>query len=160
MQWEYQLMSNLKHIKHLSLYETPDESPGYLLWRVSVRWRSAIEHALKPLHLTHPQFVILATLSWLTQDGALVNQAEVGQLAGLDPNTTSQILRGLEKKSIIQRIALQDERSKNPVLTEQGKNMLAQALPIVEKIDIQFFNTLNDLELKQLKDSFKTLLIK
>lgn len=151
-------MSNLKHIKHLSLYETPDESPGYLLWRVSVRWRSAIERALKPFHLTHPQFVILATLHWLTKDGAVVNQAEVGYFAGLDPNTTSQIIRGLEAKCLINRVALQDERSKNPILTEQGKNVLVQALPTVEKIDAQFFELLKNTELNELKGLFKQLM--
>src|SRR3990172_12382089 len=105
------------NFKHISIHTTPDESPGYLLWRVSMQWRSSIEKVLKPFHLTHPQFVILAALGWLTKDGNTVNQLDIGRMAGLDPNTTSQILRGLDTKKLIKRIHSVDARSKNPIVT-------------------------------------------
>lgn len=54
------------------------------------------------MNLTHPQFVVLATLGWLTRTGDRVTQAAVGKMAGLDPNTTSQILKGLEQKGLIE----------------------------------------------------------
>lgn len=126
----------------LSLHATPDESPGYLLWRVSTQWRSAIEIILKPLDLTHPQFVILTTTAWLTKNGDLINQAEVGKAAGLDPNTTSQILRVLQAKNFIKRIRSIDERSKSPVLTTKGSKILEEALPAVEQEDAKFFAVL------------------
>jgi DNA-binding MarR family transcriptional regulator len=149
-----------KHIdfKHISLFQEPTESPGYLLWRVSIKWRSAIEKALKPLNLTHPQFVVLAVLAWLTKDGNKVSQAEVGKIAGLDPNTTSQILRGLEDKKLIKRIQSVDERSKNPVLTATGTKVLAQAMPAVEREDELFFEKLKKNEVKNLVNCFEKLL--
>ena len=43
----------------------PDESPGFLLWRVTLRWQRVIAAALRPLGLTHVQFVLLASVWWL-----------------------------------------------------------------------------------------------
>ncbi len=124
-------------------FEQPEESPGYLLWQLSMQWRTTIEDVLRPLGLTHPQFVILASLGWLTRKGGKVSQAQIGKSASLDPNTTSQILRGLEAKKLIKRTHLLDERSKNPHLTETGSNLLAKALPLVEQTDANFFSNLS-----------------
>lgn len=138
-------------------FEHPEESPGYLLWRVSTQWRSAIESVLKPLGLTHPQFVILASLGWLTRRGGAVSQIQIARSASLDPNTTSQILRGLETKKLIKRKYLSDERSKNPVLTEIGSSLLAEALPLIEKTDKKFFSILSSHDLKILLKVFQQL---
>lgn len=150
-------MNKSVDFKHISLYEGPEESPGYLLWKVSTRWRSAIEKALKPLNLTHPQFVILASLAWLTKDNYKVSQVTIGKMVELDPNTTSQILRGLERKKFIKRIQSVDERSKNPIITTSGSQTLSKALPAVEQADKQFFERLKKPELKKLIQSFQTL---
>lgn len=139
-------------------FEQPEGSPGYLLWKISTQWRSAIENVLKPLGLTHPQFVILASLGWLTRRGNKVTQAQIGRSASLDPNTTSQILRGLEAKKLIKRTQLSDERSKNPVLTDAGSTLLAKALPAIEKADAQFFSALSANESKSLLCIFQALL--
>lgn len=144
--------------KHISEFQLPGESPGYLLWRVSIAWRNTIEKTLKDFGLTHPQFVVLAALGWLTQGGKKVSQADVGKMAGLDPNTTSQILRGLERKKLIKRVQKVDERSKNPTLTETGIDILSQAMPAVEKADESFFATINPKELVSLNQLFQKLM--
>jgi DNA-binding MarR family transcriptional regulator len=124
----------------ISTYNKAEESPGLLLWKASTRWRRAIETALQPYDLTHPQFVLLATIGWLTRDGGKTTQVEVGKFAELDPNTTSQILRNLQKKGLIERQPGSDERSKSPVLTAAGVALLSQALPAVEAADRHFFS--------------------
>jgi DNA-binding MarR family transcriptional regulator len=134
-----------------SHFATPEESPGFLLWRASISWRRAIESVLKPLGLTHPQFVILATVGWLTRKNEMVSQIEISKQAGLDPNTTSQILRSLEAKKLIKRSHAKDERSKHPILTPHGTDLLAKALPAVEKADAQFFALINLNEIKAMK---------
>ncbi|MGB8468318.1 MAG: MarR family transcriptional regulator [Candidatus Babeliales bacterium] len=143
--------------KHISVYQKPEESPGLLLWRVSTQWRYAIENTLKPLGLTHPQFVILATTAWLTKNGDVVSQVDIGRMADLDPNTTSQILRGLEKKNLITRLHSEDEKHKNPVLTSQGTQMLTEAMPAVERSDSAFFSQLTETELRMLIATFQKL---
>ncbi len=143
-------MKEKLNFKKISQHDTPQQSPGFLLWHVSTSWRRSIEAVLKSLDLTHPQFVVLATLGWLTQDGTLVTQREVGVLAGLDPNTMSQIIQGLENKQLIKRVSSSDARAKHPQLTLQGSKLLTQALPLVEDKDHQFFNKLSSKELETL----------
>jgi DNA-binding MarR family transcriptional regulator len=122
----------------VSVHTGPEESPGYLLWKVSSIWRRAIEAVLRPLGLTHPQFVILASIGWLTKEGKEIQQVEIARFSGLDPNTTSQILRSLHAKKLIRR-GHSEGRSKSPSLTAAGAKLLQKALPEVEKTDSAFF---------------------
>lgn len=130
------------NFKEISVHDTPDRSPGFLLWHISTAWRGSIEVMLKSIGLTHPQFVILATLGWLTRKGDRITQATVGKMAGLDPNTVSQIMRGLEQKELIMREKSSDGRAKNPILTVRGSDILKKAMPAVEAKDAEFFNNL------------------
>jgi DNA-binding MarR family transcriptional regulator len=150
-------MNNKIAFKHISVHDAPEQSPGFLLWQISISWRTAIESVLKPMNLTHPQFVVLATLGWLTQNGERVTQAAVGKMAKLDPNTISQILRGLELKKWIKRKQSADVRAKNPELTSKGAEFLAKALPAVEKADAQFFKKLNTQEVRNMMEIFEKL---
>lgn len=129
--------------KKISKFTGPEDSPGYLLWRVSTKWRRVIEEALKPLGLTHPQFVVLATVGWLTRNHENTTQVAVSRQAGLDPNTTSQVLKGLQTKGLIQRVQTTDDRSKHPTLTQKGNEILSKAMPVVEAKDTQFFEILH-----------------
>lgn len=137
-------MTNTTDFNRISTYPTPKESPGFLLWRVSIRWRRAIETALKPFDLTHPQFVILATTGWLTKEGQKISQLDVSRLSGIDPNTISQILRGLQAKGLINRYHSHNEKGKNPNLTPEGVGRLSKALPAVEEADAKFFASLEN----------------
>lgn len=132
--------------KKISHFEGPEQSPGFLLWQVSTKWRREIEAALATLNLTHPQFVLLASLGWLTRHHKDVTQVELARHCGTDVNMTSQVLRSLEQKGYIERHRREgDERSKLPKLTEMGAKLVEQAIPLVEKVDDDFFGKL-DLE--------------
>lgn len=41
-----------------------EESPGLLLWQVSISWQRQIKTKLDPYGISHAQFVILAVLLW------------------------------------------------------------------------------------------------
>lgn len=141
----------------ISVHAGPKESPGFLLWRISTAWRSRIEGVLKTLGLTHPQFVVLAATGWLNQEGD-TTQASIGKMAGLDPNTTSQIIKGLEKKGLIKREQSSDGRAKNVSLTLKGSEILKLALPAVEKADTEFFSPLTKQEGDALIGLFQKLI--
>lgn len=136
-------MKRTANFNEISVHSSAEESPGFLLWQVSTLWRRSIEAVLKPLGLTHPQFVILATTGWLTRNGEKASQADIGRHAALDPNTTSQILRSLQIKGLVKRSAITNERSKHPVLTSTGVQSLAKAMPAVENADAAFFSSIN-----------------
>lgn len=143
--------------KKISVHEGPKQSPGFLLWHISTSWRSAVEAVLKTFGLTHPQFVVLATTGWLTRNGDLITQVATGKMAGLDPNTNSQIIKGLEKKNLIQRTPSSDARAKNVSLTAKGSAALNQALPAVEQADGQFFKVLTKSETESLIALFQKI---
>jgi DNA-binding MarR family transcriptional regulator len=127
----------------ISRFEGPEQSPGFLLWQASTKWRRAVEQALAPLDLTHPQFVLLANLGWLTREDVHVSQIELARHCSVDVNMTSQILRSLEKKGYIERHRCEgDERSRFPKLTGKGAKLVEKAIPLVEKADTDFFNVL------------------
>jgi MarR family transcriptional regulator, organic hydroperoxide resistance regulator len=126
----------------VSRHEGPDDSPGFLLWRASLEWRRSIERALAPLELTQPQFVVLAALGWLTRKDQSVRQADVGRHTGIDPNTMSQILRGLEKRKLISRRQHAHDRGKFPRLTVSGQALVGRAVGLVEGVDHRFFGIL------------------
>jgi DNA-binding MarR family transcriptional regulator len=148
------------NFKNVSTHDTPDRSPGFLLWHVSTAWRGSIEFILKSMNLTHPQFVILATLGWLTRKGDRVTQAAIGKMAGLDPNTVSQVIRGLEHKELVMREKSSDGRAKNPILTIKGSEIIKRALPAVETKDAEFFHTLTEEEKKCMLGIFQKLIPK
>jgi len=150
-------MNERNNIEKITSFKTPQESPGYLLWCVSVAWRSSIEATLKPLDLTHPQFVVLASTAWLTKDGNHINQLDISKASELDPNTTSQVLRGLEAKKYIKRKQTVNERSKNPTLTNLGSSVLDKALPAVEAADAKFFEILASKEMSTLIKIFQKI---
>ena len=124
----------------------PDDSPGFLLWHVTLRWQRDIAAALAPLDLTHVQFVLLATTWWLNSRGEDPNQLTLARQAGTDVKMTSQVLRKLEAKGLIRReVDTADTRAKRLHVTSRGSELAVQALAAVESADARFFYPVTDL---------------
>jgi DNA-binding MarR family transcriptional regulator len=118
----------------------PDESPGFLLWHVTLRWQRDMAAALAPLDLTHVQFVLLASAWWLNSRDQHPNQLAVARHAGTDVKMTSQVLRTLEVKGLIQReVDAADTRAKLIRVTDRGAGLAVRALAAVEAADAAFF---------------------
>jgi len=130
-------MTQIDNFNEISIHPAAEESPGFLLWQVSTLWSRSTTAALKSLGLSHPQFVILATIDWLT--GKEASQEEIGRQVVLDPKTTSHLLRSLQVKGLIMTSHTSDERSNYPQLTPAGVEVLAKALPLVQSADAAFF---------------------
>ena len=117
----------------------PGQSPGFLLWKVSNAWQRRQRAALQPLGLTHAQFVILATATWFAA-AETITQARIAQLAGVDPMTTSQVLRTLEAAGLVERRPHpHDPRANAIVVTRAGRNKARAAIVVVEDTDAAFF---------------------
>lgn len=138
-------MTRFIDFEELSLYPEADQSPGFLLWRVHLMWKRKVEAALTAHDLTHVQFVLIAGLGYLAKDGAAVPQNDLAKLTYCDVTMASQVLRGLEKKGLIQRVHKEgDARAKYSTLTGQGLAKLKGAIKDVEAVDEKFFNVLGD----------------
>lgn len=124
----------------------PDESPGFLLWRVTLRWQRAMVAALRPFGLTHVQFVLLASAWWLTRvAGEKPSQRRLAEHAATDPMMTSQVLRVLESRGLVTRQTdTHDSRALKLGVTERGAKLAKEAVLVVEAADAEFFTAAGD----------------
>jgi DNA-binding MarR family transcriptional regulator len=121
--------------------EKAEESSGFLLWQVTNLWQREIKKALEQYGLTHSQFVLMASIHWLTIHEKDVTQIVLSAHTKIDPMTTSTVLRTLQKKELIQRQEhLTDTRAKTVRLTDEGIKMIKEAVVTVEKFDKDFFS--------------------
>jgi DNA-binding MarR family transcriptional regulator len=123
----------------------PEDSPGFLLWHVTLRWQRTMVAALAPLDLTHVQFVLLATTWWLNSRGEDPNQLGLARQAGTDVKMTSEVLRKLEAKGLIVRtVDTADTRARRLRVTSLGAELAVRALAVVETADAGFFRATED----------------
>lgn len=93
-----------------------------------------------PLGLTHVQFVLLACAWWLNGQGERPNQLTLARQAGTDVKMTSQVLRALEGKGLVEReVDPADTRAKRLRVTEAGAELAPRAMAAVERADARFF---------------------
>ncbi|HHG84581.1 MAG TPA: MarR family transcriptional regulator [Bacteroidetes bacterium] len=124
-------------------FKRPEESPGYLLWQVTMSWQRKIKKELDKLEITHTQFVLMAALAWLLKQRDTVTQVEIAKHSNTDRMMVSKVLRTLQKKGLITRKEHEtDTRAKKISLTAAGSAILKQALFSVEKVDVEFFSVL------------------
>src|SRR5690242_18984088 len=125
-------------------HDSADESPGLLLCQVTNRWQAAQRAALKPFDITHVQFVLLATLTYLQASGQ-VTQKSLADMAATDPMMTSQVLRALESRNLVHGPAHPtDRRARAVAVTEAGRDLANAAVVAVEACDAEFFAGLGD----------------
>jgi DNA-binding MarR family transcriptional regulator len=118
----------------------PNDSPGFLLWHATLRWQRGIAQALAPLDLTHVQFVLLACTWWLNEQGERPTQIALAAQAGTDIKMTSQVVRSLERKGLIEReVDAADTRARRLHVTKRGTQLAPRAIAIVEQVDSEFF---------------------
>jgi DNA-binding MarR family transcriptional regulator len=129
-----------------SAYDAPEQSPGFLLWRVTLSWQRQMRAALAPHELTHVQFVLLASLWWLQEHGdPQPTQVQLADQAGTDLMMTSQVVRKLEQRGLLTRAPdASDSRARRLRLTPAGAALLAGALADVEATDQGYFAVLGD----------------
>ena len=125
--------------------EKAEDSTGFLLWQVTNLWQREIKKALENYDLTHAQYVLLASIHWLTLQGKDVTQILLSSHTKIDPMTTSTVLRTLQAKGLLKRQEhLTDTRAKNVALTDAGKEMVKNAVVAVEDFDRAFFQSLGE----------------
>ncbi len=121
-------------------YKSPEDAPGFLLYKVYTYWHREIRRSLRPLGLTHAQFVFLANAHWMEQRSDELTQSDIARRTEMDVMMTSNVLRKLEKKGLLNRTPhSRDTRAKVISLTPRGREVLAQAVKVVEDFDHRFF---------------------
>jgi len=126
-------------------FKNAEDSSGFLLWQVTNLWQRKIKKALEPFNLTHSQFVLMASMHWLSIQKQELTQIVLSNHTKIDPMTTSTVLRTLQTKGLVKRQEhLTDTRAKTVVLTDAGTELVKKAVVAVEKFDNDFFSLLNE----------------
>jgi len=137
-----------------------EDGSGFLLWQVTTSWQRGIKKALDDIQITHPQFVLLASLLWLSKQKKNVTQIDLSQHSQIDQMTTSMVIRTLQKKGFIERQEHPvDTRAKIVMLTDSGEIIVKKAVKIIEAFDADFFKPLGE-KTQKFNKSLLTLLYK
>jgi DNA-binding MarR family transcriptional regulator len=107
-------------------------TPGFLLWRLTMKWRAAVDRAVAPLGLTHAQYSLLASLYGMVRSGERPSQRRLADHTGLEPIYVSKLVRALERAGLVERAGdPSDTRAVRLTLTTRGTNAVGQAIDIV-----------------------------
>jgi DNA-binding MarR family transcriptional regulator len=124
-----------------------EASTGLIFIRVYNKWHTTIKQKLRKLGITHPQFVVLTSLNFLSQSDENITQVRIAKMADMDVMSISQIITGLEKKGFVTRsVNANDSRANQVKLLPKGQEIVKAALPVVEKTDEIFFGVLQENE--------------
>ena len=108
---------------------------GYLVWRLSIKWRVAVDRALAPLGLTHAQYVLLASTHGMNSRGATPSQRELADHTGLEALYVSKLARALEAAGLMTRTRdAADSRTVRLTLTDQGRSTVQPAIAAVQSL--------------------------
>ena len=99
------------------------------------------DDAFRPVNLTNGQFSLLMSLNRPQPPG----MGPVAELLGMDRTTLTAALKPLERRGFVTiRPDPSDRRSRLLTLTAQGKQQLARAMPIWERISEELESLLPD----------------
>jgi DNA-binding MarR family transcriptional regulator len=109
---------------------------GYLVWRLLLKWRAAMDRELAPLGLTHARFSLFASLYALSQAGRRPSQRELADFSGLEPVFISRLARALEQGGLVERDPHPaDPRAVQLRITQRGLEVITTAIDVVQRLD-------------------------
>ncbi|MFE0705025.1 MarR family winged helix-turn-helix transcriptional regulator [Streptomyces sp. NPDC058872] len=113
--------------------EAESATAGFLVWRLSMKWRVAVDRAVAPLGLTHAQYALLGSLYGMGRSGKRPSQRELADHVGLEALYVSKLARTLEAGGLVTRSRdPKDPRALQVTLTEQGYEVTRRAVEVVQ----------------------------
>jgi MarR family transcriptional regulator, organic hydroperoxide resistance regulator len=113
-------------------------TPGSIVWRLSMKWRAAVDRAVAPLGLTHAQYSVLASLFGMERAGQRPSQRQLADHTGLEPLYVSKLARALERAGLITRaVDPTDSRAVRLSITRHGRDVVVRAIAVVAELQEQ-----------------------
>lgn len=135
-------------------------TPGFLVWRLSMKWRVAVDRAVAPLGLTHARYSLLSSLYGMQQSGLRPSQRQLADHTGLEPLYVSKLARTLEAAGLIERNQdANDPRAVQLSLTTNGRELTDRAIEIVRQRLDELLAPLGGLEGSRTKSLSRELMI-
>jgi MarR family transcriptional regulator, organic hydroperoxide resistance regulator len=121
-------------------------TPGFLIWRLAMKLRVAVDRALAPLDLTHAQYSLLASLYGMQRSGRRPSQRELADHTGLEPLYVSKLARTLEAAGLVERVQHPDDtRAVQLSLSTKGEDVVGRAITTVQTLQQQLMTPLGGL---------------
>lgn len=109
--------------------EDSNDDIGYLIWKVSKYWQRGKLRLLGEFGLTGSQLELLGAIYHMSRENTEATQIILSQETGIDPMTTSTILRNLQKKGLIsRRESATDTRARIVEVTKSGSELFERAI--------------------------------
>ncbi|MEV0182337.1 MarR family transcriptional regulator [Streptomyces sp. NPDC050625] len=122
-------------------------TPGFLVWRLSMKWRVAVDRAVAPLGLTHAQYSLVASLYGMQRSGLRPSQRRLADHTGLEALYVSKLARSLESAGLVERTRdPHDPRAVQLALTEEGRETTRRAIGVVHGLLKQLLEPLGGLD--------------
>ncbi|MYS93621.1 MULTISPECIES: MarR family winged helix-turn-helix transcriptional regulator [Streptomyces] len=137
---------------------TEGATPGFLVWRLSMKWRVAVDRAVAPLGLTHAQYSLVASLYGMQRSGERPSQRRLADHTGLEPLYVSKLARALEAAGLLERTRdPHDPRAVQLALTEQGREVTGRAIKVVHGLLQQLLEPLGGLDAARTREFTRDL---
>ncbi|WP_369275070.1 MarR family winged helix-turn-helix transcriptional regulator [Streptomyces sp. R11] len=135
-------------------------TPGFLVWRLSTKWRVAVDRAVAPLGLTHAQYALVASLYGMQRHGERPSQRRLADHTGLEPLYVSKLARSLESAGLLERTRdPRDPRAVQLALTGQGRERTRQAIEVVQGLLQQLLAPLGGLDSARAREFTRDLAV-
>ena len=147
-------MSNPSPVSHATTLHVRDHCLCLAAQRAARSLARRFDEALRPAGLTSGQFSLLMALN-RPQPPAL---GPVASLLAMDRTTLTANLKPLERRGLIEtRNDPDDRRSRLLILTDAGRNVLADALPIWTRTHAEVDAALGAVDGSQLRAGLKAV---
>jgi len=135
-------------------------TPGFLVWRLSMKWRVAVDRAVAPLGLTHAQYSLVASLYGMQRSGLRPSQRHLADRTGLEALYVSKLARALESSGLVERTRdPRDPRAVQLALTDEGREVTRQAIKVVHGLLQQLLEPLGGLDSERTREFSRDLAI-
>lgn len=129
-------MADISPFKHAR----PDDSPGFLLWKITALWQARLAEVFGVYGITQTQYAIMASLRWFEEKGESITQNHISEHAKIDKMTLSKAIRKLELDGLVRRTKSSlDSRAIIVKFSAKGRKVIEHAVIAVEKTDDEFF---------------------
>ena len=122
-------------------FDPPGGGLGYALMQASNAWRTELAGLLAPVSVTAPQFFVLSALLHAQTHGRPEpTQKQLSDRTGIDVNTISQLLRGLERRGLVRRVPHPaDSRAVALSLTDTGLELARHCTREARALNRRYF---------------------
>lgn len=121
-----------------------EDDLGFLLWRIMRLWQRERQKDLEEFNTTVSQLELLGGIHYLNHERGEVTQIILSQETGIDPMTTSTILRNLEKKGLVsRRPSKTDTRARSVFSTKEGNELLFRAIKRIKDTQDELLENIN-----------------